>query len=110
MSPHHSLRRLTLAGLAAGLLALSAAAEISAPATLFPSAPPPLNRLMRGQTAEQVRKLLGRPNRVSRQILSDRHREQWGYDRPQPVRLEFECLRGQKARLLRGRLLHPDKP
>jgi hypothetical protein len=109
MSPRHRSSWPVLAALL--LLALSASrAEGPLPAALFPDAPDPLHRLVPDQTPEQVRKLLGPPARISRQILSDHHREQWGYDRPQPVRLEFEFLRGQKARLRTGRRLQPTNP
>jgi hypothetical protein len=49
---------------------------------------------------EQLRKLLGNPRRVSRQILYQRYIEQWTYDRPPALRLEFDCRTGQLPRLV----------
>jgi hypothetical protein len=57
-------------------------------------------RLERGMTAEQVRALVGPPKRIARQLLYHRHLEQWVYEQPYPVRLTFDCLRGQKPQLL----------
>jgi len=57
-------------------------------------------KLERGMTPEQVRQRVGAPNRVARQILYHRYREQWIYDAPLPVRLTFDCPRGQKPLLL----------
>ena len=66
-------------------------------------------KLERGMTPEQVRQRVGPPNRVARQILYHRYREQWIYDAPVPVRLTFECLRGQKPQLLSVPLLSVEK-
>ncbi|MGH7223628.1 MAG: hypothetical protein ACRELF_10395 [Gemmataceae bacterium] len=57
-------------------------------------------KLERGMTPEQVRKRVGAPTRVARQILYHRYREQWIYDAPIQVRLTFDCPRGQKPQLL----------
>ncbi|HTU22399.1 MAG TPA: hypothetical protein VMG10_30445 [Gemmataceae bacterium] len=57
-------------------------------------------KLERGMTPEQVRELVGAPDRVARQILYRRYREQWIYNAPLPTRLTFECPRGQKPQLL----------
>jgi hypothetical protein len=57
-------------------------------------------RLERGMTPEQVRRHVGPPKRIARQILSHRHIEQWVYDPPTPARLQFDCRRGQKPLLL----------
>ncbi len=53
-----------------------------------------------GMSPEQVRERLGPPARVARQILSQRYLEQWLYDAPHHLRLEFDCPRGQPARLV----------
>jgi hypothetical protein len=55
------------------------------------AADPPAQR---GQTQAEVRQRLGPPARVSRQILFRRHVEQWVYEEPRPVRVEFNCVRG----------------
>jgi hypothetical protein len=53
-----------------------------------------------GMTPEQVRQVMGgSPRRAARQILYHRYLEQWLYDQPTSVRLEFDCRRGQPARL-----------
>lgn len=58
-----------------------------------------LDQLRPGLTPEQVRNLLGPPTRVARQILYHRYFEQWFYDRPFNVRVEFECRRGQEPQI-----------
>lgn len=59
-----------------------------------------LAKLQRGMSQDEVRKLLGQPPRVARQILYHRHLEQWLYDKPVSVRLEFDCLRGKESQLI----------
>jgi hypothetical protein len=61
---------------------------------------PAFAKLERGMTPQQVRQLVGAPKQISRQILYHRYREQWIYDAPFPVRLAFDCRRGQKPQLL----------
>jgi hypothetical protein len=61
---------------------------------------PPFAKLKPGLTPEQVRRMVGAPKHVARQILYHRYREQWIYDAPTPVRLTFDCPRGQKPQLL----------
>ncbi len=53
-----------------------------------------------GLSPEQVRRLIGAPHNVSRQILYHRCLEQWLYASPYSVRLDFDCPRGQEPRLL----------
>src|SRR5947208_2472399 len=48
-----------------------------------------------GQSPNEVRDRLGPPVRVARQVLFRRYIEQWVYDLPQPVRVEFSCARGR---------------
>jgi hypothetical protein len=57
-------------------------------------------KLQRGMTAEQVREQVDPPKRIARQILYHRHVEQWIYDQPVAARLQFDCPRGQKPRLI----------
>ena len=71
-----------LSGVLAGLLAL-AASPTNVPVS-------------RGQTPAEVRGRLGPPLRVSRQILFGRHLEQWVYEDPTPLRVEFNCVRGEE--------------
>jgi hypothetical protein len=69
-----------------------------APATTEEPVGKPM-KLERGMEAEQVRAQLGGPpRRIARQILYHRYLEQWIYDTP-PLRLEFDCPRGQRPRL-----------
>ncbi len=63
-------------------------------------------RLKRGMTPEQVRQIVGSPKQIARQILYHRYREQWIYDAAGPVRLTFDCPRGQKPQLL----TYPEAP
>jgi hypothetical protein len=58
---------------------------------------------------EKVIELLGRPQRKSRQILYRRHIEQWTYDPPLGLCVEFNCVLGQKPRLLSVHLLRRRK-
>ena len=57
-----------------------------------------LNRLKKEMPADEVRRLLGKPQRVSRQIVFRRTVEQWVYDAPISTRVEFSQLPGQEAR------------
>jgi hypothetical protein len=59
-----------------------------------------LARVRVGLTAKEVRQLLGRPARTARQILDRRYREQWIYDAPASLRIDFDCLRGQEPRVI----------
>ena len=54
----------------------------------------------RGMTPAEVRQILGPPARVARQILFRRHLEQWVYDQPEAVRVEFNCVRGEEPYVL----------
>jgi hypothetical protein len=59
-----------------------------------------VERLRPGMTIQQVRDLLGDPRRIARQVLYQRYLEQWVYESPLPLRLEFDCRRGQPPALL----------
>lgn len=60
----------------------------------------PFAKLERGMTPEQVRKIVGAPKHIARQVFYHRYREQWLYEAAVPVRLTFDCPRGQKSQLL----------
>jgi hypothetical protein len=60
----------------------------------------PFAKLQRGMTPDQVRDLVGAPKLIARQILYHRYREQWVYDTSTPIRLTFDCSRGQLPQLL----------
>ncbi len=59
-----------------------------------------VEHLLPGMTPDQVRQVLGPPRRIGRQVLYQRYIEQWVYDTPRPLRLEFDCRRGQLPSLL----------
>lgn len=58
-----------------------------------PDPPRPLDRVQRGMSQEEVRRLLGPPLRVVRQVLFGRYVEQWVYPPPVAARVEFLCER-----------------
>jgi hypothetical protein len=57
-------------------------------------------RLRPGMSPEEVKKLLGPPNRMARQVLYRRYLEQWIYDGTTPLTVEFSSLKGQDPQLL----------
>jgi hypothetical protein len=75
-----------------------------------PAAPLDLNKLPPGTPQATVRKLLGPPKRTARQILYRRYLEQWVYDAPNAVRIEFDCVRGQEPQILTVQPLTPPRP
>jgi hypothetical protein len=50
-------------------------------------------------TPEEVRKLLGPPRHISRQLLYHRYLEQWLYEQPYQVRVEVDFTRGKQPHL-----------
>jgi hypothetical protein len=52
-----------------------------------------------GDTAADVRREHGQPDRVSRQVLSGRYIEQWTYQRRPSYRINLECRPAQPARV-----------
>jgi hypothetical protein len=69
-----------------------------------------LEQVKAGLSPDQVRHLLGSARRNARQILYHRAREQWVYEAPFSVRLEFEYVRGQEPRLLSVQPTTASKP
>jgi hypothetical protein len=63
-----------------------------------------------GMTADETRKLLGPPKRISRQILYRRYLEQWTYDEPIVLRIEFNCVRGEESKIVSVHPLRSEKP
>jgi hypothetical protein len=62
-----------------------------------------LDEIRRGMTPNEVRTLLGAPSRMCRQVLAQRHLEQWHYEDLGWV--EFDYVRGEKAVVFqKGRL------
>ncbi len=106
----HSRSRLCLL---LGLLLLGGGSNalLHSPRVRAEQAPTPgVAALRLGLDPEQVRALLGRPGRVSRQIFSHHALEQWSYGSPHHVRLDFDCPRGQKPRLVNFRSNPPITP
>jgi hypothetical protein len=58
-----------------------------------------LEALSPGMTAAEVRRQVGPPTRMARQIVSRRYLEQWSYDGPVAYWLEFNCQKGAEPRL-----------
>jgi hypothetical protein len=69
-----------------------------------------LSALAPGLNPEQVQTLIGAPRHTCRQILYHRSVEQWLYDSTFPVRLVFDCPRGQEPRVQRVQPLAPGGP
>lgn len=53
-----------------------------------------------GSTQADVEKLLGKPLRISRQVLLRRTLEQWHYEQPVPLWVEFDCVKGQPPKFV----------
>jgi hypothetical protein len=84
----------------------------SEPATTLPAAErrERIEQVRPGLSAEQVRQLLGPPQRVARQVLYHRYFEQWVYDAPLNLRIEFECRRGQQIQVQSVQAARPVQP
>lgn len=77
-------------------------------AALMPAAGPGLPPEVRpGLSEEEVRKRLGPPPRVSRQLVAHRCLERWHYPAPVGLRLTFDCPRGKPAVLTAVQRLAP---
>jgi hypothetical protein len=63
----------------------------------------------RTMSADEVKRRLGPPRRVARQILFRRHLEQWTYGTP-PVCIELDCVRGQEMQVVSVHSLRSEKP
>ena len=66
--------------------------------------PVDLSKLHPGMSQAEVQRLLGPPKQMARQILYRRYLEQWVYDGPNAVRIEFDCVRGKEPQIL---TVHP---
>lgn len=80
-------------------LAILAADPVAGPA--LEADAPPKDRINLGMSLSDVRRTLGPPKRVARQIFHHRYREQWLYEQPARLRVHFDCVRGQPARVVR---------
>ncbi len=67
-------------------------------------------QLRPGLSPEQVRRLLGPPHQVAREVLAHRRLEQWLYFQPHFLRLELTFPRGERPQLLAVRPLPPAGP
>lgn len=93
MNPAHRFGLLVLISFGSGAAVLGGH-DLSAESV------PAFAKLEPGMSPEQVRRFVGAPQRVARQILYQRYREQWIYVSPVPFRLTFDCPRGQPPLLL----------
>jgi len=106
--------------LVGGCFLLAGLASAAAPAeSTPPGADQPLSEVERAQrltavepglSPDQVRRLIGAPRATSRQVLYHRCLEQWLYESPFSVRLEFDRPRGQEPRLLSVQPLDAARP
>ena len=67
-------------------------------------------RIRAGMTAAEVRRLLGPPDRVARQILYRRSLEQWIYEAPLALRIGLDCLPGQDPQVQTVQAITAEKP
>ena len=67
-------------------------------------------KLPKGMSQAEVQRLLGPPKRIARQILYRRYLEQWVYEGPNAVRIEFDCMRGKEPQILTVSPLAPVRP
>jgi hypothetical protein len=65
-----------------------------------PDAPVDLEKLRPGTPQAEVLRRLGPPKHTARQILYRRYLEQWVYEGPNAVRIEFDCVRGKEPQIL----------
>jgi hypothetical protein len=63
-----------------------------------------------GMTPAEVRNLMGAPVRTARQILHRRYLEQWSYENPDLVWIEFNCIKGQEPYVLAVHAFGAAKP
>jgi hypothetical protein len=87
---------------AALLLLLATVGLGTAALPVPPPEPLPIEQMrpkLTGLNFKQVEQLLGAPRRSARQILYQRYFEQWVYDAPLNLCIEFECRRGQEAQV-----------
>jgi hypothetical protein len=63
-----------------------------------------LVRLRPGTPAAEAVQLLGKPQRVARQVLYRRCVEQWIYETPVALRIEVDCVHGRPSQIL---TVHP---
>jgi hypothetical protein len=68
-----------------------------------PDKPDPGN-LRPGMSQAEVLRMRGPPKHMARQILYRRYLEQWVYEGPDAVRIEFDCVRGKEPQIL---TVHP---
>jgi hypothetical protein len=61
-----------------------------------------------GITPAEVRQAFGPPKRLARQVLYHRYLEQWIYDAPASLRVEFDYPRGLPARFTSARTTGED--
>jgi len=86
------------------ILSLAIHQEPAPPAGLIPPVVPmPMEAALPvriGQSAAEVRKQLGPPDRVARQILRNRYLEQWTYFQPRTTRITLRAYPGEELSVL----------
>ncbi len=99
---------------AAVLALIGAALLLSSPAPAGDAEKPDLPadpaKWPKDMTQADVRRVLGPPKHIARQILYRRYLEQWVYDGPNSVRIEFDCVRGKEPQILTVHPLTPAPP
>ena len=71
---------------------------------------PDLHGVKKGMKMAEVYDKFKKPNRIARQFLFRRHLEQWTYDAPFELRIEFNCVRGEEAHVISVHSLRSKKP
>jgi hypothetical protein len=70
--------------------------SITAGGLRIPAADDPVPaEIRKGMTTHEVRRVLGPPIRIVREVLYRRHIEQWVYENPHPFRVKISCVRGE---------------
>jgi hypothetical protein len=81
------------------MLELLLSALLTAPPEETPRPPVTLRQLPVGLSAREVRRLLGPPRAIARQGYYLGRLEQWVYERPLAVRIEFLGRAGQELQI-----------
>jgi hypothetical protein len=61
---------------------------------------PELHGVTKGMNMTEVRAKVREPKRIARQFLFRRHLEQWTYEAPIDLLVEFNCVRGEKEQVV----------
>jgi hypothetical protein len=75
-----------------------------------PRPPVRIEQVRACKTPAEVRRLLGAPAHVARQIFSQCYLEQWIYEKPLACRVEFICRLGKEVQIQSVHPITSDKP